>query len=86
MGLCGVEDGVESGNFQCFRGKTGDKKARGAVEGTAARWEIRMVRYYGAIFFMVGTRPICGLPTGPWALLMLMTACEVLPQQSFLGQ
>jgi hypothetical protein len=45
-----------------------------------------MIRSYGAIFFMVGTMPICGLPTGPWALLMLMTSWEVLPQQSFLGQ
>jgi hypothetical protein len=36
--------------------------------------------------FIVGMRPMCGLPTGPWALASWRVDSEVVPQQSFFGQ
>lgn len=85
MGLPG-EDDRYGGIFQCFCVEIGDKKARGAWQGTAAREILGIRPGYGAIFFIVGINPMCGLPTGPWALLMLIVAWDVLPQQSFFGQ
>ena len=40
----------------------------------------------GAIGFIVGTSPMCGLPTGPCALASWRVDSEVVPQQSFFGQ
>jgi hypothetical protein len=40
----------------------------------------------GASGFMVGIKPIWGLPVGPWAVAIFIVESEVVPQQSFFGQ
>lgn len=85
MGLPAEHD-HNGGIFQCFCVKIADKKARGAWKGPAALEKLGIRPGYGAIFFIVGTNPMCGLPPDPWALLMLTVSWEVVPQQPFFGQ
>lgn len=48
--------------------------------GYSAKW------YYSASFFMVGTSPMFGLPTEPWAVTILRYASEALPPQDLDAQ
>jgi len=63
----------------------GNEKARG-VFGSSALWKSIPEGSQGAMGFIVGIRPMCGLPTGPCALARLRVDSEVVPQQSFFGQ
>lgn len=50
--------------FQTFMEGCGNEKARGAILSTAL-WKTLGSLTQGARGFMVGIKPICGLPTAP---------------------
>ena len=77
--------GFRSLNSSLFPGAGGNEKARGALWSPP---RLGMFRRFaqGAIGFIVGIRPMCGLPTGPCALARTRVDSEVVPQLSFFGQ
>ena len=67
VGKCG-EDGKTRGEFQSFYGWMWKRKSAGSgwLRRALENQDDRLAQ--GAMGFMVGIRPMCGLPTEPWAL------------------
>lgn len=84
----GWKMGDRAGISSLFTGRI-DAKKRGECK-TPPRLKLESRTVYasaqGAIGFIVGIRPMFGLPTLPWADAMRRVDSEVVPQQSFLGQ
>jgi hypothetical protein len=81
----GGKDGRIPGYFQPFLCEAETKK-RGTDRPNRASGKLGCQAGYSASFRMVGTKPMFGLPVGPWAVAIFMKDSEVLPQQSFFGQ
>ena len=81
----GAKDGRMPGYFQPFL-RQAETKKRGTDWPNRALIKSGEETAYSASFFMVGIRPMCGLPVGPWAVCIFMNASEVVPQQPLSGQ